>query len=735
MATFAGWECVDPASFARACAAQNPPIDTSRWHGKAGSFTVPLGRGPGRGWVLLTGAALAAIDPTADHPLVFVGSDPAHVRTFPRITLLRAECCAPGSAADPAAVYACELADRRHLLAMIPAPNRAYNLRKPDGSDDYLPASINGLAPWSWQDVVDDLVAALGLTDIFLLPFEPDGVPESLAYYAPGSAWDALCDVLARLECAAEYDPETDTFAVVRLGAADATFAAADAALARARLWDGYGAEAVRAWRPETVRTVFRRVPPPTDGASPYYVVDTALGAAAGVEPGTAVQVEDDLIARVPPGSPGGLPANLADLTARAAERASDWLRRRAGFDAPLLRSYADYQPAGALLGSRVHAVVFDDRGGPFATTIYSAPTAPWKPAETMPPALTAPLWAPGPRPTSGTSGPSASGPDDNGFPGRRFPGDFRDPVAVRDVQCVEGVLYRTTGRQQVVQDDDGRARLDWYDLRASVIGCCLRVRVGQRPGVGGGRRLLPGRARRHGGRRTHRPVRGRMRRLGPQRHGHLRRRDRGWVGTATGGSVSAVVVLSCDGVGTWHLYALVTLADGTQVVAEGHLDTEGETLVGTPELSDGTGCTDAALSAVIGHPCVTAPGCDCPDYPDGRRRRAVHVHPAGGTGDFAGANGDWTLVQVNGNTRRSRASGPARSGRGRRGYWPIPTPGFRRSSCPTAAPTSGTATGTGRAPAPPRRDGAGGLDRGRGRAPRAGGELSPPATAGPAGR
>ena len=354
--------CADPVLLAESCARANPPIPTDRFWGKANTFRVPIGRGPGRGHILLTKSALDALDTTTDHTLTFSGSDRDHVVSLSPITLLSAECVDPGSATDPLATYLCEVVDRRHHLAKIPV-DKAYNVRTASG-EGYRSGTLNGGAAWTWQQVVTNLSNThLGIGTL-TLPFTPDGTPESLSYWAPYSAWDALCDVLDRLACAVEYDPEANTFAVVRLGSADATSASAQTALSGERLWDGYDTETVRGWRPQKVRVVFPRLPVPEGGTTPVYTVDVTLTATTGVASGTHVQLWDDAVALAETGTP----SNSAALATRAAERAADWLRKRGGFERPLARSYRDFVAGADLLGSTIGRVSYDDRGGPFAT-------------------------------------------------------------------------------------------------------------------------------------------------------------------------------------------------------------------------------------------------------------------------------------------------------------------------------------------------------------------------------
>ncbi len=353
---FGGAPAVDPRTLAADLARRTPPVPCDRWLGRAGVFTLPLGREYGSGHLLLRGDALAALDATADHDLVLSGTDTSFVRTLSPITLLHAECVTPGAGTDPAAVYLCKVVDRRYHLKRVPS-DWAYNVRTPDGQS-YLSATVVSGVAWTWQEIVNDLSTILGIAPP-TLPFTPDGTPESFVFYAPYSAWDALCDVLDRIACAVKYDPEGDSFAIVRLGTADPAAAGAAEELQRDRTWDGYSTEAVRAWRPQKVRVVFDRLPLPTDGSSPVYTVDVTLAVTPGAPAGTYVQLQDDEVAQ----GATGPAANAAALASRASERAADWVRKRSLYERPLLRVYRDFQAAGDFLGSTVGRAAYDDRG------------------------------------------------------------------------------------------------------------------------------------------------------------------------------------------------------------------------------------------------------------------------------------------------------------------------------------------------------------------------------------
>lgn len=396
-AIYGGIPCVDPATFRRECLAAGLPLDP--WWGRANGFDLnPIGKEPGKGWVLLTRSDLDSLDLTTDHTLTFSGETAATAVSLASITFLSAQCCSPGAEADPAAVYLCTLTDPRYFLGKTPV-NTAYNVVSADGTG-YLTQTKNGGSAWTWQQVVQDLATALGI-GTQTLPFTPDGTPENLSYWG-GDAWESLHDVLARLACGLRYNPTAGTFSVVRLGLADSTASAALATLDATpgrRTWDAYPEDPVRAWRPEKVRVQFLRRPAPIDGTSPYYTVDVTLAATAGVKAGTYVTLDDDAAALAATGTP----SNSAALATRAAERAADWLRKRGGYERPVLKVYRDFLPGVVrdVPGATVGQVRLDDRGGAMSTMVAAKPDGlleAWKPFSLLPP------WTavPGPLTTKG---------------------------------------------------------------------------------------------------------------------------------------------------------------------------------------------------------------------------------------------------------------------------------------------------------------------------------------------
>jgi hypothetical protein len=373
--------CVDPLLLREQCLLRDLPLDP--WWGKANRFEVPLGKGPGRGHILLKFGDIADLGTTSDQTLAFRGTDADHVYRLQKITLVAAQCVSPGYEGDPAGTFLCELVDRRFHLAKIPL-DKAYNVYAADGSG-YLSSTKNGGSAWTWAQILTDITGVLGIST-GALPFTPHSTPENLTYWG-SFAWDALCDFLDRIACAVKYDPEADTFTVVRLGSTDTTAENAMAGLVAERTWDGYPEDPSRAWRPEKVRVKFLRRPRPTDGSTPYYTKDITLAATAGVVSGSYVQLDDDLTAL----GATGAPSNQATLDARAQERADDWLRKRSGYERRLAKVYRDFVPDAekTILGKTVGRVGFDDRGGPMRTEVVARPDGlleKWQPLSPLPP-------------------------------------------------------------------------------------------------------------------------------------------------------------------------------------------------------------------------------------------------------------------------------------------------------------------------------------------------------------
>lgn len=385
--TFAGYECVDPRDLLLACQDQRIPADP--WIGRANLFRCPSGKEPGRGAVLMTAADLDRIDQTADHDLVFQ-DDTAKVTTK-RLTITSATCVVPGTpdavtttgtqtttvAGEPWRVYLVEVADRRHHWDRIPFAE-AFNVRDAEGTGWLAQTLSGGTTPYTWDEIGNylwDLLPA----DLPAWPglgWSPHGTPENFDYRGDAgqhwTIWGALNHFLDRLAMAADYNPLTDTLTLVRIGSEPADETAALNILKNEPLtWDGEAKEGDRPGRPEKVRVKFLRAPAPTDGRLLWFSEDVTLAAADGVVADTFVQLEDDMTAQ---GS-SGAPTNAATLTARAEERAADWLRKHTKRDRRLLRVYRDLatEPA-TVIGGTATSAAWEDRGNGLRAELSSGP-------------------------------------------------------------------------------------------------------------------------------------------------------------------------------------------------------------------------------------------------------------------------------------------------------------------------------------------------------------------------
>lgn len=361
--TFANTPCVDPSLLYRDCRDRGLPVD---WLGKANVFRVPAGRGPGTGGILLTRGQLDSIDSGTSHQLKFEGGtgDTVILRD---ITLTGSTCIWPSSESSLSAVYLCTLADRRHFLARSGAVGKAYNLR--DRRGEYLTATTNGGTPWTWSGLWGQLwLPSEGTAPT--LPFTPNGTPENFVYYDVGR-WEAVNDFMDRLACHLVFDPRSGSFSVVRLGSADPATDASLKAIHDVRTWDTYPSEPTRAWCPETIQVLFKRLPEPTDGSNPFYAVDIGLSGVSGTESGTVVILHDDLTAK----GANGTPSNAGDLTSRANERATDWHRRRRPDRSRLLQVYHDGRMDGfEALHSVATEVAIGERGAGVSTEAKASP-------------------------------------------------------------------------------------------------------------------------------------------------------------------------------------------------------------------------------------------------------------------------------------------------------------------------------------------------------------------------
>jgi hypothetical protein len=401
--TLGGKACQDPRPLYLQCLEQGLP--TGDWWGRANRFLVPRGPEPSRGTLLMQRRDLDALDLNAAHTLVF--DDGVQRAEFKLISVAAPpKCVTPGLRGDLPAHYAVEVCDRRARLATVPV-DKGYNFKPASGGTDYLTESTDGGTPWTWATMAADLESALGI-NAGVFPFTPAGTPEQFTFYS-SFAWAALNTVAAAMGMVVIYNPFTDAFSYVELGAADAALTAALAAVDNVRLWDVDPKLPTLCRVPAKVRVRFPRLPAPADGSPPWYSIEKSPpgSVTTPLVTGSVEWVDGDMDAL----GATGTPTNDTDLQTRATEVAAKFYQSRLTGTDPLLRRYAGVQKAAGLLpGKRVHAVAWLDVGGGMVTEVYRGP---------LPPRPLAVLSATGAAPTTCTLPESAtqlaeqSNPDD----------------------------------------------------------------------------------------------------------------------------------------------------------------------------------------------------------------------------------------------------------------------------------------------------------------------------------
>jgi hypothetical protein len=85
---------------------------------------------------------------------------------------------------------------------------------------------------------------------------------------------------------------------------------------------------------------------------------------------GTYIVLHDDLVANMN----GTVVVNQSSIDARAAERMTDWIRKRLLCDRPVLNIYSGLVDFNRVPGARYEKVVWEDRGDGFKTIVRAYP-------------------------------------------------------------------------------------------------------------------------------------------------------------------------------------------------------------------------------------------------------------------------------------------------------------------------------------------------------------------------
>lgn len=229
-------------------------------------FYCPVGRWPSRGWVLLTRKDYNQFNKYSNtlHLSLNDTTKQDNVRTLKNISIVQAQCVTRGLEEDENALYLVELTDGRGILHnqwfQFPL-NTQYNIRAPAYPATFHPQSMNGGTTWTWSTMLQNIWETMSQ---FLgtwpgLPVTPAGTPEGFWFNGVPALY-SMCDILDHLGMTLACDlTQDDPFTIVKIGAADTTFAAAESRYVT-NLEDDLEWIDVGAGRtPGTVRVLFRK--------------------------------------------------------------------------------------------------------------------------------------------------------------------------------------------------------------------------------------------------------------------------------------------------------------------------------------------------------------------------------------------------------------------------------------------------------------------------------------------
>lgn len=299
---------------------------------KANGYWCPVGPMPGRAWLLMLRSAVAAIANGSAHTLTFAQGTSSAALTG--LYFDKAERLSTGGTGEADAVYLAEFVDVRGIAQKFSDTGTLnLNCRTYAWSSAHFSSTIGFGGPKSWQELVtaiwNTLPSVMGTAPT--LPYSPHGTPEDIRFWGQNS-WDALHQVLEKLNCTTAYNPISGTFSYVQLGD---TQSLPSSGLGTP-LWDGEPFDANALDIPETIRVYFpvnyksygqeRDVEPSSNWTvepdAAVYKIDTATGV-SGVVTGTVLSLWDDLPRLL---DENNSVTNASALTARAAERTAKWV-------------------------------------------------------------------------------------------------------------------------------------------------------------------------------------------------------------------------------------------------------------------------------------------------------------------------------------------------------------------------------------------------------------------------
>lgn len=184
-------------------------MDASIFENKANAFSLPSGKDPGNGWVLMQSKDLQTLvsGMTTRFSISLTFKDDVDTVTIRKLDIASAQALIGTEKYADNGISLVHLVDARSA-AHFSAIDKAYNVRSyrvlvtgGGNEPDYYEPTLNAGAPWTWQELIADLWQALPgvMTGYTLNATFPDQPPENYTFRGL-NAWDALNKVLDDLD-------------------------------------------------------------------------------------------------------------------------------------------------------------------------------------------------------------------------------------------------------------------------------------------------------------------------------------------------------------------------------------------------------------------------------------------------------------------------------------------------------------------------------------------------------
>jgi hypothetical protein len=362
-----GLDTISPREMAAAAGAQGFP---AQFYGRANSITIPIGFDPGVAYLLVPRTTMDGLDPDAEHTITWLMSRDGALVTTAFLNWTICDARLQGIDGDEKAAYLLTLRDRRQKLKQAAVINTAYNVSVPApcgievDNRRWIEATLNAGALWTWQEMLDDVWALLGIAGTCpVLTWTPPHEPDTWRFHGI-QAWDAVRMICDACQCTVAPLADGSGYEFIGFEALQSTTYLT--VLASRILLDEKPKDPCGCELPAALKIVFptRRGDAcdsdalETWEAEPVYspaAIPTGLACAAS---GTVRPVRSDLIGEL---NCGGAVENLAAIIESATLIAARAILRM-GIAKDLCRWHAGICPE-VLLGNSVHEIRYRDYG------------------------------------------------------------------------------------------------------------------------------------------------------------------------------------------------------------------------------------------------------------------------------------------------------------------------------------------------------------------------------------